>query len=559
VTSRLLLFGIDAATLDLAGPWAERGDLPVLGRLLRDGAGGRLRSVPNMITPAAWPSLATGCNPGKHGIFYFTERVPGSYGERFVNGSARALPAFWTLLEPAGVSCAVINAPMTYPAEPLRGAVVAGMDAPSARVPGFTHPPDLAAALVERFGEMAEPGGLTGKIGHLFLAGRIEESLEILERRVAARTEMARFVLDRHPADAVFLVHMEVDAVQHYFWRFIDPRARGYSERDALRYGDGILRVYQAVDRSLDALIEAFKPSAVLVASDHGAGASPGPEDGVPWIRLVLETMGWSAQARADRAGRRALARLYRAVNPRLPRGVRQALKRWLPGVSDTAKASVKYRHDWARTKAFCMGASGEVWLNVRGRDPDGVVEPGDEYDRLRREIRATFLALREGSTGEPVVETVDFRDEVYQGPFVERAPDLFVRFRDVVIGTLALNGSVLRLPRPGAAVPKEVKTGSHRPDGLIVMAGPGVAPGARLEGARLIDVAPTLLYWLDQPVPAHMDGAVLAGAFAPEWLAAHPARQVAVPTDGARAAQAAYSEDEEALVMERLRDLGYV
>src|SRR3989304_3642143 len=115
----------------------------MLGRLMQSGASGRLHSVPNMVTPAAWTSFSTGCNPGKHGIYYFTERVPGTYAERFIKGATRGLPPFWTLMSQDGATSAVVNVPMTYPADPVRGVMVSGMDAPSMDAPGFTHPPEL--------------------------------------------------------------------------------------------------------------------------------------------------------------------------------------------------------------------------------------------------------------------------------------------------------------------------------------------------------------------------------------------------------------------------------
>src|SRR5687767_5610836 len=125
-TRRILLVDIDAATFVLIRPWMERGDLPALGRLMQSGAFGRLQSVPNMVTPAAWTSFATGCNPGKHGIFFFTERIPGSYEERLVKGGTRTGAPLWMLLGREGVRCTVVNVPMTFPADPLNGVMVSG-------------------------------------------------------------------------------------------------------------------------------------------------------------------------------------------------------------------------------------------------------------------------------------------------------------------------------------------------------------------------------------------------------------------------------------------------
>lgn len=560
--SPLLIFGIDSATLTLAAPWIEQGELPTLGRLARAGAVGRLWSVPNMITPPAWTSFATGCNPGKHGIFYFTERVSGSYEERFIKGAARAMPPFWMLLSEAGVRTTVLNVPMTYPADPVAGLMVSGMDAPGVEATGFTHPPELGSELLARFGELLGRGSLSGAIGHLMLAGRLDAALEVLERRVEMRTALAQYLLERVPVDVFALVHTEVDGVQHYFWRFLDPRVPGYSARAAMRHGNAILRLYQKVDRSLDELMQAMGQPRVIVTSDHGAGASPGPEDGVPWIRLVLEEVGLAVpraeRGRLARAGRGVISAAYRALNPRLPAPLRHTLRRTFPGAGRAAKRSVKYGYDWPRTRAFCLGAAGDVWLNVRGRDPDGVVEAGEEYDRLRAFIRETFLTLRDADTGERVVEGVFLREEVYHGPFIDRAPDVIIRFADTVVHGIVVGGKTLRLPDRRASRPKEVKSGSHRPDGLVILTGTGIMPRAALKDAQLVDIAPTVLYWMGQPVPTYMDGRVLSEAFTPEYRAATPLRSV--DRDVAVAARdAGYSQEEAAVVLERLRGLGYV
>jgi hypothetical protein len=297
--------------------------------------------------------------------------------------------------------------------------------------------------------------------------------------------------------------------------------------------------------------------------SDHGAGASPGPEDGVPWIRLVLEEMGLATplveRDTVRRTSKAMTAALYRALNPRLPRSVRALIRRWVPAARSATRAAIRYQYDWSRSRAFCMGASGDVWLNVRGREPEGMTEPGADYEHTREHIKETFMALRDAASGEPIIEAVFFREDVYHGPFVERAPDLHIRFRDTVVNGIRMGDRVLRLPHRGAASPKDVKTGSHRPDGLFVLSGTGVRSRFEVEGAQLADVTPTVMYLLGRPVPAHMDGRVLTDAFAPEHLAANPPSSVTLDVGSSSGDESTYTREEAALVMERLRDLGYV
>jgi len=454
--------------------------------------------------------------------------------------------------------------PMSFPADPVNGVMVSGVDAPSVDTPGFTYPPELARELRERCDYLLGPGSLSGAIGHLMLAGRLDAAREVLEKRVHARTQLAAYLIDRYPADLCLLVHTEVDGAQHYFWQYMDPRLPGFSTRQAVRYGDSILRLYQAVDRSLGETLKRFGPASVMVMSDHGAGASPGAEDGVPWIRRILEELGLSARvdgrSSLRRSSRQMLAALYRSANPRVPPSLRRLLRRAFPAPLAAVKETLRYQYDWPRTKAFCSGAAGDVWINLRGRDPEGTVEAGAEYEALRRRIREEFLALRDLRTGGPIVEGVHLREEVYDGPFLQRAPDLLIRFAEVVISSVRLReGKVLELPRRVAGSPKQVKSGSHRPEGTLILSGTGTRRGVTLHGAALVDLAPTALHWMGQPVPAYMDGRVLTEAFTEEYLATHPVRTAVPAPESESSPDGGYTDEEASVVMERLRGLGYV
>src|SRR5262252_521423 len=126
----LLVIGLDGATLDLVRPWVAAGRLPVLASLMARGAWAPLRSTIPAATFPAWSSLVTGVNPGRHGVFDFTERVPGTYRVRFVNGSHRRVPALWSHLAACGKRVVVLTVPATYPPEPVPGVMVSGFDSP---------------------------------------------------------------------------------------------------------------------------------------------------------------------------------------------------------------------------------------------------------------------------------------------------------------------------------------------------------------------------------------------------------------------------------------------
>jgi len=245
------------------------------------------------------------------------------------------------------------------------------------------------------------------------------------------------------------------------------------------------------------------------------------------------------------------LAALARQSAARLTQG-EAALPAW---VLDDPERAV----DWSRTRAYALGDTGAIFLNVAGREPQGVVPPGREYERAREELAAALLALRDPGDGRPVVERVYRREELYSGAQFEALPDLHVCLRyyayRVVLHHHGEKGRYFGRPEARKAL---YDTGSHRREGIFLAAGPSFARGRELSAANLLDVLPTVLHALGLPGEASLEGRVLAEAFAPEFMAAHP---VAPGTRAPTTAPAArgYSEEEERKLAERLKQLGYL
>jgi predicted AlkP superfamily phosphohydrolase/phosphomutase len=140
---KVLVIGVDGATFDLIKPWIGQGKLPNLAKLMREGVHAPLQTVPTRNSGPAWSSIITGVNPGKHGVFDLTSRVPGSYEMRPTCAADRQVPAIWDWLSALGKQVVVVNVPVTYPASWVNGCMVAGSDAPGPWSPGFTYPPEL--------------------------------------------------------------------------------------------------------------------------------------------------------------------------------------------------------------------------------------------------------------------------------------------------------------------------------------------------------------------------------------------------------------------------------
>ncbi len=209
---------------------------------------------------------------------------------------------------------------------------------------------------------------------------------------------------------------------------------------------------------------------------------------------------------------------------------------------------------DWSRTSAFSIGSFGQVYINLAGVRPQGIVQPGRECGELVERIVSEALALRDPRTDEPLVERVYTRDEIYSGPYADRTPDLIVQPRGweyMAFGHADFGSNKLVEPIIGLS-------GHHRPDGALILAGPGVKAGTNLEGANIMDLAPTLLHAMGLGVPRDLDGRVLSEAFEASSPVAQP---VAFTQDSVykdRDSEPDLSDDEMAEVQEKLRGWGY-
>jgi len=565
--ARALLVGLDGATFDLIEPWAAAGSLPHLARLMQGGTYARLRSTVPPATFPAWTSLLTGVNPGQHGIYDFTRRVPGTYRLEFVNATYRRRPSVWQLLSRTGRRVAAVGFPASYPPEPVNGLLISGFDSPVATAidRSFIYPPGLYEEIVREVGPYELTGFQELNIG----SGWHEVALARLLHAACRRRDIATALLRRETWDC-FAVHFgESDTVAHHFWAFHDPASPRYDPVGAERWGDGIRHVYTVIDQAVgDLVAESGEGATVLIVSDHGSG---GTGEWVIHLNRWLEQQGWLRFA-SRRPAARIAGRLKR-LGLSMLRGAPAVQERLLRGPLRGAAARLESGTrlgglDWTGTQAFSeeVNTFPGIWLNVSGREPAGIVMPGAEYEKLRAQIIADLAAWRHPETGAPVMARAWPREELYHGAALDDAPDIILEpaldrgYACTVLASGGRPGESLRRLTPAERLGAKggSMNGSHRPQGVLILAGAGIRPGVPVGEPCLLDVAPTLLTLLDVPVPEYADGRVwtevlecmsegkapavdLGPALEPEWAAASP-----------------YSAREAATVERRLRGLGY-
>ncbi len=546
MTARVLVVGWDGATFDLLDPWIESGELPNLARLIRGGARGRLRSVPNMNSGPAWTSVCTGLNPGKHGAYGLVDFAEGSYRMRPLNASDRHGKMIWERLSEAGKQVVVLNLPLTYPADPVNGAFVAGGDAPSSRSPRFTYPEELIGEINAEVGEYI----LAARLDGLIRRGRKADALDQLHRMIDSRTRAALHLMRRQPWDLLMVLFTASDSVQHFFWEDL----AGGPHRDA------ILGVFRHLDSALgEILARAGDQTTVIVLSDHGFGVT---QPGVRYLNSFLAELGL-LRFQSRRYSATSLIRwAFLQLEMRLSARAKERLAQRFPCLHERGTAGLWMEDvDWAATQAFSLAGSNQIWINLRGRHPKGIVSPGEDYDEVVALIQGTLGEAVDPATGMSAVKAVRRRTDLYGGPYLNQAPDLLVEWVDEAVRSgLAWHGEGQQVVATRSFTHRRHPVnGSHRKMGVLVAHGTPFRRGVTIDGATLYDIAPTLLHLLGEPIPAVLDGKSLTGALDDAWLQVHPAQFSGGEQEGPGCARVSMSLEDEDEVMQRLRGLGYV
>ncbi|NLF00808.1 MAG: hypothetical protein GX601_07505 [Anaerolineales bacterium] len=561
---KVVVVGLDGAPLDLVRPWIEQGKLPTLRRLLREGASGPMRSVVHPYTAQAWTTMVTGVNAGRHRLFDFWERDLEIYGFHLTNASMRAAPAVWSWLNEAGCRTIVVNVPMTFPPESVDGVMIAGRDSPGLSS-AFTYPPQLKAELEQ---VLQRPYVIVPGDWRWMRLGRPEKASQELLDEVDVRFEVVRHLTTTRPWDFCMFVVGATDGAAHFFWR---QHERAYPTHDPALFqqqGDVLLQVYQRVDEHLGTLMANLDDdTSIVVVSDHGSGRREPyafhlnawlAERG--WLSFVDEGERGASLGDWTAKGVKALKELAYNLLPyqQLTRARKLWPERWRRGLS---RYELFSGIDWRRTRAFSEERRGSIWINVRGREPEGIVEPGEEYDALRAEIAEGLQAVRNPETNEPVARRVWRREELFDGPYLERIPDLLLEVASPACFMRYDRGNDGPSLRTLTAqdLSKLDVNGDHRMDGTLVVWGPGIRPGHTLDRTDIRDVFPTVCYLMGVAIPDDIEGALAEDAFRPDWIERHTPRVEHRSPDADSPETRYYSEDEAREVEDRLAGLGYL
>lgn len=471
---KVLVIGLDGATWSIVEDWIKQGFLPNLAKLRGEGSWGNLTSIIPFVSPVAWPSFMTGDNPGRHGIYGFQQCRAGEYEPYIPLGSSIKAPTLWKILSENGRKVVVMNVQMTYPPESVNGVIIGGLMSPDIAV----YPPELT-------GWVREQGYIIEGRGYVNTPKK--EFLESLYNSSEKRTEVALGLMDKVPDwDFFMMLYSETDRIQHYLWKDMEEGGE---------YENAILDYYKTVDGQLGQLVEkAGENTTIFIISDHGFTR----QKKKVYIDYFLKENGFiSTKKSASNLKNSILLRISGLLKRT---GLNEVIVKIMvalggkPGDIQPPKIEV----DYDKTTAFtCSYYTGQIYLNQK-LDEKEKAEITDDIIRKLGE-------LRDPETGEKMVKEVHKKEELYHGGALAEAPDILIVPED---GYWIVGG----FNYPQLIQEGDRETGRHDLEGIIIVSGENVKAGQVISGARLIDVAPTVLSLFG--IEPDMDGRPLKEAF---------------------------------------------
>ena len=457
---KVLIIGLDCATPQFVFEmWAAQ--LPTITSLMNRGTYGLLRSCVPPITVPAWSCMMSGKNPGKLGCYGFRNRSDHSYeGLAFATSRAIKDDRVWDILSRAGKKVILVGVPQTYPPTPVNGLMVTCFLTPDTSCQ-YTHPRELADEIKAQVGDyMLDVDDYRTENKEQIL-GQIYEMTE-------KRFNLFKHFLQTKPWDFAMMVEMGIDRMHHGFWKYMDPEHPKYEP--CSKFENAIFDYYKYIDGKIAELLTGVDESTVVfIVSDHGARTMKG---------------GFCVNEWLMREGYLTLAE-----KPEKPVPIGKA------------------KMDWPKTMAWGEGGYySRLFLNVKGREPQGSIEPGD-YERVRTGLIEKLEATCDENgriIGTRVFRPQDVYSEVNGVP-----PDLIVYFGNLAWRSIGSIGLGVIHTFENDMGPDDA---NHAQDGIFIMHDPQQPAGSSVkrDGLNITDIAPTVLKLLGLPVPVDMEGKVI-------------------------------------------------
>ncbi len=555
--NKIVLIGLDGAAWKVMQPLINQGRLPNIAKIVNNGSKGPLKAVGTMQSPVLWTTISTGKGEKKHGITDFVVKLAGEYEVLPVTSNLRRCKAFWNILTEYNKTTGVVNWFVSWPAEKVKGFIVSEHvffsdlyeDRQFAdKISDLTFPEEilqdilkskklflkeLDKEIINILGWMPSQPVLTPSLifkrqlppnSPGYKEEVITSLIPMFVRRDLLSGAAGNYLFGRYHPDLFAVYFWGIDPIQHFFWEFMEPKAAGCNfettQEEIKKYDQVISKYYQFIDKLIGELLTKIdKDTTIIIVSDHGFHANLHWRDSKIYdLNFLFEKFGW-----------------------------------------------LKYKNDqvdWLNTKVYDY-TKGNAWfpyrhlyLNLKGREPQGFISPGIEYEELRQLIKQKLDNIKTVD-GQKIfeVEIVQSAQRVEK----KQQPDLTIRINPDMsydakffIDNEIYPVAKFILPRP--------LSGEHQDEGIIIMSGKHIKRNVEIKGASVLDVTPTILGLSGIPIGKDMDGKVLSEAITDDYLVSSPIAYIDSHEDMMRPKSPSVLKspiNEE--IKERLRSLGYI
>jgi predicted AlkP superfamily phosphohydrolase/phosphomutase len=498
--TKTLIIGLDGATWDIIKPLVEEGKLSTFKKLMANGVWGKLEATIPPVTGPSWVSFSTGMNPGKTGVFDFLVREEQRIDLTPINSGVVKGRTFWDCLSRQGYKVGILDFPMLYPPYEINGFMISGTGAPTEQ--NITFPKELRKEI-----DKATDGYKIIVDYHKERYDSEKLFLKDLGKALDKKVRALYYLSKNKSWDLLLTVFSCTDWLQHLMWKHVDPSSPLYDPAKSKVYRPRFVEIWQRIDEAISYMVELFEDTNILIVSDHGFG----PQRGCFYINTWLEKEGFLVKKRKVGVGTRTRTRniIKKALQPLLSfRSLKKALKQF------DFRVTIEEQIDFEKSTAFALGHTiplGAIYINVKGREPLGIVEKGRQYAELKEEICRKLKTLGRQMDTKLEVTIFDPR-KAYQGNKLDLAPDIIFTINDWECVVIKSFSDQVYHDAPYS----NRHTGSHRMNGIFLAYGPDMKKGMTIENAKIYDVAPTVLQLFHSPIPNDIDGRVLTEIFAP-------------------------------------------
>ena len=519
---RVLFIGLDGGDAEKIDTWCMEGKLPTISKIRSQGTWARMGTTSDTVHVSSWASAFTGTTPDKHGLYHALVMQPGHQTPVRPRPDQSPFPFFWKLLSDSGKRSVVMDAFMTSPLQDFNGIQILEWGSWT----WFWEPTILPASFK---GEIQQRFGTYPAENHHQIGMEPPDCKSLYQRLLAAvahKADVVRWLMEQEDWELFLVVFGELHPAGHYFWHFQDADHVAYpQDGEGELHESALSDVYIAMDKAIGKIVEGVgEDTTVFIVSGDGIGPN---HSGSHILQDLLTRMGLLNNMNADTPDegegssgtekkRRGKSDALQMIRNMIPQNLRAFISRKLLPKSVNEKLYLRWKTSgisWEHTRAFLIDNANEgyIRINLKGREPQGIVEQGKEYEALCEELYQTMKSMTNPATGLRAALAVHKTDDLYTGPCRDQMPDIIINWNENAKVTNELATDKYGVARSTEA-PHGVSpfyTGNHRSDAFIAAMGPTIHSGTRLEGAHILDLAPTILSLLGLTPPEYMDGKV--------------------------------------------------